>query len=782
MSPESQQSRFDRQIVAFTRRVIQWRWAVIIATFLLVMLAGRGATGLFFDTEYRAFFGEDNPELQAFEELQNVYTKNDNILFVVSPENGAIFSPEHLEAIEKLTSDAWQLPFSIRVDAVTNYQHTYSEEDDLIVADLIANAGSLPDSALAAAKAVALKEPLLRKRLVNPDASVTGVNVTLQLPGKSAEEVPQTVAAARALADQIRSEYPDLAIRLTGIAMLNNAFMETSQQDMGSLMPLMFLAMILIMIFSLRSISGTVATLFLLMLSVVTAMGVAGYYNVGLTPPSAQAPLIILTLSIADSIHILVSMLREMKRGLSKYEAIVESIRLNFMPVFLTSISTVIGFLSLNFSDVPPFNHLGNITSVGVMAAFILSITFLPALMSVLPVRVKVKDENETGGMERFAGFVISQQKPLLYGTAAIMLLLVALIPLNQLDDRFVEYFDTRVDFRNDTDYTSQNLTGIYQIEYSLSGGEEGSISDPEYLQAMESFAEWFRMQPGVDHVSTFTDIIKRLNFNMHNDDPAYYRLPDSRDLAAQYLLLYEMSLPYGLDLNNQVNVDKSATRFIVTVQNMSAIEIQELAETGESWLQKNAPVSMHSAKGSGPVLMFSHISGVNIRSMMIGTIAALIVISLMMIFALRSLRLGLLSFIPNLFPAAVAFGIWGLTSGVINLGLSVVIGLTMGIVVDDSIHFLSKYLRARREKGLSASEAVYYAFANVGRALTVTTVILVIGFLILSTSAFDMNASLGRMTAITLGLALAIDFLFLPPLLMLLDRDKTTETKGALS
>ncbi|MEL6820943.1 MAG: RND family transporter, partial [Calditrichota bacterium] len=178
MSPESQQSRFDRQIVAFTRRVIQWRWAVIIATFLLVMLAGRGATGLFFDTEYRAFFGEDNPELQAFEELQNVYTKNDNILFVVSPENGAVFSPEHLEAIEKLTSDAWQLPFSIRVDAVTNYQHTYSEEDDLIVADLIANAGSLPDSALAAAKAVALKEPLLRKRLVNPDASVTGVNVT----------------------------------------------------------------------------------------------------------------------------------------------------------------------------------------------------------------------------------------------------------------------------------------------------------------------------------------------------------------------------------------------------------------------------------------------------------------------------------------------------------------------------------------------------------------------------------------------------------------------------
>jgi predicted RND superfamily exporter protein len=267
--------------------------------------------------------------------------------------------------------------------------------------------------------------------------------------------------------------------------------------------------------------------------------------------------------------------------------------------------------------------------------------------------------------------------------------------------------------------------------------------------------------------------VMKRLNRNMHGDDDAYYRLPESRELAAQYLLLYEMSLPYGLDLNNQINIDKSATRFTVTTEDVSTIEIRALSEGGEAWLVENSPTAMHTV-GSGPMLIFAYISGINIRSMLVGSVVALLLISVLMVVALRDVRLGLLSFVPNLAPAAMAFGIWGLTTGVVNLGLSVVIGVTLGIVVDDSVHYLTKYLRARREHGLDPEGAVRYAFLRVGRALTVTTVILVIGFSILATSAFDMNASMGRMTAMTLAIALAADVFLLPPLLMALDRRLT--------
>jgi predicted RND superfamily exporter protein len=271
---------------------------------------------------------------------------------------------------------------------------------------------------------------------------------------------------------------------------------------------------------------------------------------------------------------------------------------------------------------------------------------------------------------------------------------------------------------------------------------------------------------------------MRRLNKNMHGDDPARYALPESRELAAQYLLLYEMSLPYGLDLNNRINVDKSATRFTVTTADLSSSELRALTEAGEAWLRGNAPPSMHSV-GSGPMVMFSYISGINIRSMLLGSVLALFLISGLMIFALRNVRLGALSLVPNLVPAAVAFGIWGVTTGVVNLGLSVVIGMTLGVVVDDSVHFLSKYLRARRVEGLGPQEAVVYSFRSVGRAIVMTTAILVIGFSILATSAFDMNASMGKMTAITLAVALVADFLLLPPLLMAVDRVRGTEREA---
>ena len=776
------QNTFQKATVSYARWIIRWRWAVVALTILTAFGVGYGAQGLYFNTGYRAFFNDDNPQLVAFESLQNIYTKNDNILFVVAPKNGQVFDRSALKAIEDLTEESWKIPFAIRVDAITNYQHTYAEYDDLIVQELVYDAATIPEAQFSALQEIATNEPFLRDRLIDPNAQVTGINVTLQLPDESPTEGPEASNYAREVVARIQTAYPDVEIYTTGIAELNNAFVEISQNEMSRLLPIMFGAMILIMILSLRSVTGTIATMLVVLFSVVVAMGFGGFLKIGLTPPSAQAPTIIMTLAIADSIHILVTMLREMRRGMSKYDAIVESIRVNMAPVFLTSISTVIGFLTLNFSDVPPFNHLGNMTAVGVVGAFVFSVSFLPALVAILPLKTRVNEtKDQYTMMDRLANFVIVRRKPLLWATSALVVVFAALIPLNQLDDRFVEYFDETTSFRTDTDFVADNLTGLYQAEFSLGAETSGGISDPEYLFKVEEFAQWLRAKPEVIHVNTFTDVMKRLNKNMHGDDASYYRIPESRELAAQFLLLYEMSLPYGLDLNNQINVDKSATRLTVTLQNISSSDMRDMTEESQAWLRANAPEYMYSV-GSGAAIMFSYVSGVNINSMLQGSILALIVISFLMIFALRSLKLGLLSFIPNLLPAVVAFGIWGVMSGVVNLGLSVVIGMTLGIVVDDSIHFLSKYRRAREEQGMDAEEAVRYAFNSVGRALVVTSVILVIGFLVLSTSVFLMNSSMGLMTAITILLALFIDFFMLPPLLIWLDGKKKTADQAAVA
>jgi len=750
--------------------VIRFRWLILLGTVAIVMGAGSGGKHLGFSTDYRVFFGKDNPQLQAFEQLQDTYTKNDNVIFGIAPKNGEVFTRETLALVEELTQASWQIPYSLRVDSVSNFQHTWADGDELIVEDLVKNAPNLSDEDLERIKAVALAEPLLVGRAISPTGHVTGVNVTINLPGESLTEVPEVVAFVREMEQDIEAAHPEIDVYLSGMIMMNNSFSEASQTDMAELVPIMYLVLILVMGFLLRSISGTFVAVLVIGFSAMTALGLAGWAGILFTPPSASAPTIILTLGVADSVHILVTMFQEMRRGLGKKAAIIESLRINLQPVFLTSLTTAIGFLSMNTSDSPPFRDLGNMVAMGVIAAFFYSVLFLPAMMSIVPVHIKVRKENGGIFMDRFGRFVVDRRKPLLMGMMAITLLFVSSVPMNTLNDQFVKYFDKRYAFRTDTDFIVDNLTGIYLVEYSLGSGEEGGVSNPEYLQKLEEFADWYKEQAQIIHVNSLTDVMKRLNKNMHGDDPAYYKIPDDRELSAQYLLLYEMSLPYGLDLNNQINIKKSATRFTVTLESVTTNEMLALEEKAQNWLLANGLPSMQ-VPGASTTIMFSHISERNINSMLSGTSIALVLISFILIFSFRSVKIGLISLIPNLIPAGMAFGFWGLLVGQIGVGTSIVAGMSLGIVVDDTIHFLSKYLRAKREKGMDSHGAVRYAFHNVGTALWVTSIILAAGFFVLTFSGFALNSEMGILTAITIGFALATDFLLLPPLLMRLEK-----------
>lgn len=756
----------------FAHAVVRWRWLIILLTLLSVMGLGSGGRFLQFTNDYRVFFSEDNPQLTAFENLQDTYTKNDNVLVMLLPKSGDAFDKQTLSAVLELTEKAWQIPYSVRVDSISNFQHTYSEEDDLIVLDLVEEPEALSGEAIDAIKQIAINEPLLRNRLIAADGHATGVNVTVELPGKNPiAEGPEVVNHVRSMMAEVEAAYPDIEFYVTGVVMMNNAFPEASKNDMTTLIPIAFAAIVIGMLVFLRTISGTIVTVMVILFSIMMAMGSAGWLGIKLTPPSASAPTMILTLAVADSIHFLASMMFSMRHGHTKHEAIIESLRINFHPIFLTSLTTAIGFLSMNFSDAPPFRDLGNITAAGVMYAFILSVTFLPAVVSLLPVNVKQAKEGESTLMDHLADFVIRRRTPLLFGVGTLILVFAALIPTNKINDVFVEYFDESIEFRTSTDKVADHLTGLYFIDYSLDSKDSGGLSEPEFLAKVNAFAEWYRQQPEVKHVNVITDTFKRLNKNMHSDDQSWYTLPDQRELAAQYLLLYEMSLPYGLDLNNQINIDKSATRFSVTLETLSTTDTLALEERAVHWLEGNAPELV--TQGASPTIMFSHIGMRNIKSMLTGTTVALVLISIILVFALRSMKMGLISLVPNLAPAAMGFGVWALAVGQVGLALSVVAAMTLGIVVDDTVHFLSKYLRARREKNLNAEDAVRYAFRSVGLALSVTTAVLVAGFMVLAQSAFELNSGMGLLTAITISIALFVDFLFLPPLLLLLDRDK---------
>lgn len=748
--------------------IIKHRWWIITLTLVFVICISSGGRFLGFTTDYRYFFSKENPQLQAFEALQDIYGKNDNVLIAIAPKNRQVFTRENLDAVEDLTKASWQVPYSSRVDSITNFQYTRTDGDDLVVEDLISNAVTFSDTDLERVKKIALEEPLLINRLISPSTHVTGINITINLQGTSNTETVEIVTFVRKLVNDFRNQHPEIDVYLTGVVMLNNSFLEASQEDMKTLMPAMYVVVTIIMCLLLRSFSGTFTTVIVITFATLTAMGLAGWLGFTLSPPSTIATTIILTLAVADCIHILTTMFQEMRQRIAKHDAIVESIRMNLQPVTITSATTAIGFLTFNFSDSPPFKDLGNIVAMGVVAAYFYSVLFLPALMSILPVKVKADLNYGQSFLNGLSAFVIRQRRRLLWGMMALVIIFAAGIPLNESNETWVKFFDTRYAFRTDTDFVNDNLTGLSFLEYSLGAGETGGISNPEYLLKMDKFAHWYRKQPEVLHVNTFTDTIKRLNRDLHDND-SYYRIPEDRNLIAQYLLLYELSLPYGLDLNNQINVDKSSTRFIVTLKNISTKRLLDVEERAQVWLGENVPANMAN-KGSGSALIFAHIGKRNTYGMLKGTVVALVLISAILIFAFRSLKISLVSMIPNLVPPLMSMGIWGFIIHKVDSTVSLVTSMAIGIIVDDTVHFLSNYTRARRKYGKDAIEAVKYSFQTVGTAMWITSLVLIAGFIVLTFSGFAPNTNMGILIAITIALALMADFLFLPPLLMKID------------
>ncbi|EGQ8604739.1 MMPL family transporter [Vibrio parahaemolyticus] len=743
---------------------------VLLATIFLIIVATIGGKNLYFRGDYDIFFDGTNKQLLAFDEIQTTFAKTDNLAIVIAPEDGDIFTPQTLSLIQKITVDAWQVPYSSRVDSIANYQHTEAFDDDLLVEDLLYSEYELTPERISKVKSIALSEPVLKSALVSEKGDVTVVNITVQLPemDKTAE-VEEVVSSINAMIDRYQRAYPDVTFHKAGIIAMNHAFMTAAQDDSSTLVPTMLVVILVFLTIMLRSILSVIATLIVIIGSVMATMGISGWAGMFLSTATVNVPTLIMTLAVADCVHVIATMRQSMKNGFTKAQSIERSIALNFVPILITSVTTAIGFLMMNMSDSPVLRDFGNLSALGVMVACFLSVTLLPALLKLLPIHVKMEtSQDQKHVMDRLGDFVVSQRRALLPLSVVVIVVCASLIPLNKVNDESVEYFGQRNEFRQAADFMEERISGMTNISIAIKTNESQGIAAPDFLNTIGEFSSWLRDQPETDHVATLADVYKRLNKNMHGDDEAYYSLPQARELAAQYLLLYEMSLPYGLDLNNQINVDKSSIKMVLTVANLGSVELVDLENRIYQWFAEHAP--QYQVVASSPSLMFAHIGETNMASMLSTLPITLVLISALLIFALRSVRLGLISLMPNIAPAVIGFGLWALISGEINLGLSVVVTLTLGIVVDDAVHFLSKYQRARRE-GQTAEQAVRYAFHTVGRALWITTVVLVAGFSVLAMSSFRLNADMGQLSAIVIFIALVVDFLFLPTLLMLFDK-----------
>ena len=748
--------------------VLRHSGATIALALVCVLAVAVGSVRLSFDPRYSTFFAADDPQLVAFEHLREVFGPSDAVSFVVEAPQGDVFSATSLELLEVLTARAWHLPFAQRVESLTNYSHSSvdcapddPETCDLVtIAPLVDAADALDAADRASVRAIALAAPELAGRLVDAVGERAAVVVTVRPHGDPMATNQAIVEAARALAAELERAHPGARGHVGGIVAMNHAFGESSLADSMVLLPIMFGLMVVGLAWLLGAAHRALALSTIVLCSLMAALGAAGWLGMGLTTPAAIAPIVIATIAVAQGVHVVFGAYGA-EDAADHAGRLARSLEENTMPVALTTLTTVLGFLSLNFSAVPPFRDLGNLVALGVLAAGALTLTLLPALLLRLPNRGR-PPRVPRAALAAFADFALAHRARLRIG--AVIVLLVALPGLGrlQVNDDFVAYFDEALPFRTAAELTDRHLGGMYELEQQLIA-TGGSIHEPAFLASLDAYTAWLRAQPETGHVLAWTDTLRRIDGAVQGGG-GLGELPASADLAAQYTLLFELSLPLGLDLTNVLAPDYGSLRQVVMLRDVDSRAVLDFERRAMAWLEANAP---HIAERHGGInLMFAHISERNVEAMFEGNLLAVLLIAGVLAIALRSLLLAGASLVTNLVPVAAAFALWGWLVGDLGLALSTTFGMTLGIVVDDTVHLLARY-RRRRSDGANAQQAMHDAMTEVGPALVVTTIVLSVGFAVLATSTFAINGLLAQVTLLTVVLALAFDLLALPALLV---------------
>ena len=767
-------SHMDR----FADFVVRNRIYTAIAALALAFAVFAGIPNLKLDTDGRVFMAADNPDKILLDKFEQEFAKDDNLAIIVVPKDGEVFTPRTLGAIGAMTEDLWNLPYVRLVNSITRFQNTYADGDMMVVEDLVPEPSMVTEDEASAARKAALDRIEIRNSLINEDGTATAISVIFRLPGVDlVSEIPNINAEFEPLLAQYRADYPDITFKASGSVAISQAFATASQKDGETLTPAMLVAMLLVVGVLLRSVTGALLILVLAALSAMASLGALGWTRIPINSATAVAPLMVVTLAVASSVHVLSSIRQTMQQTADRTVWARRAIGDHGLGITVAIFTTAIGFLSLNFSISPPFRQLGNMVAAGMIGVWIFTMFLLPGLIVWLPMRQTKEAASVDRLMSRLGEFVIRNQRPLLLGIPVIIIGFAIGISQIKLEDDFLRYFDESFETRQATDLYETELGGLNVLEYSVDTGVENGINSVEYLRKIDDLSAFLRSQPEVSHIRSLSDTIKRLNMNMNGDDPAAYRIPDTGEEASQFLFLYELSLGYGMDLTDQINVDRSSTRISAFVGYATTRQLIALDGKIQNWFAENAPELQSPVTGQTHV--YTMISARDVPSMLQGTSLALVFISFVIFLVLRNLKLGLISLVPNLLPAVMGFGLWGYMVGNVTLAVSIVVAMTLGIVVDDTVHFILKYANARK-RGDSAEDSVRYAFKSVGMALTVTSLGLVIGFAILGQSGFAVNRDMARLTAITLSFALFVDFLFLPPLLIFIDRMKTMKTTAS--
>lgn len=755
----------------FLEHLVEKRWRYFIATLAVLLLTSTQLLHMAFNGNVNVMFDPDDPYFKQLEQLNEQYLESEYAIVLFEPASKNVFSADSIQAIQELTRRLWELPYTVRVDSLTNHQRLSVNGDNLEVSDLLPPDDVPRQQQIDSAREYALSDSQIAGRLVSPNQNATALFASVALPEDHLQAVLTIGQQLTQLQQDMEQRYPGSKVYINGDIAVEHALLKVTMDDILRVNPMVFTAIFILAGVFLRSFMAIASTLVVVIGSTGIAAGFHVMLGFEINPITMMASAVIMVLAVADSVHVLTvyHVFLSQQKETSPLQAMIVSLRKNIGPVFWTSITTAVGFLGMNFGDSPPFRDMGNMAAIGVVCAFICTFTLLPAVALSIPVKPRHNAFALANRMAALGRWAAQRNGAWLTGVLLGSLVLASFIPQLTINDDISEYFDPSLPMHDAIQFARQNTNGVQTIHYSLDSGQENGIHQPAFLHKVEKFSNWLRTQPEVSGVTSYADLLKRISQTMNGNNPAEYRIPDSKELNAQYLLLYEMSLQAGMDLTRDLTMDRSALKLTVNVKDSDNATMIQLEQRIDDWLQQQMP-ELHT-RGTSQLLMFAHMGTNIIKSMMDGSLFTLIFISLFMIFALRSLKLGLLSMIPNLFPPLVIYGIWAILVGQVNHAAAMTFSICLGLVVDDTIHFISKY-RTARLQGLTPRDAIEQTFVTSGTAILITSVTLSAGVLLLSLSNFTVNDTMSLMLTGIILTALLFDLFLLPALLLWADRN----------
>jgi len=750
--------------------IFRYRWFIaLLSPILAFVLIFSSAKHFGFEADVSIWFGKDSKELKDYAEFKNNFGNDDQVMVVFRDEKG-IFNQKALGSIERITEALWQTKHIIRVDSLRNFQHIHANEDDVIVEDFYEDASTLDQEALDRMRAIALDDIQVKDFMISKDATTTTIYARMAPQEKVKSEV---YIELRGLIEKILEKEKELTgykYYLNGVPIVSTEFALIAGKD-AIFTPIITIATIILLFFVFRRASGAFLPPLIVILTAMSVMAMQALFGFKFNNFTANVPVFIIAIGIADSVHIYWVWLLSRQKGMDNLDAIAQTLHKNFKPALFTSITTFVGFMSLAPSSIVPIKTLGIATASASIIAFVLSIMFMPAVLAILNPKVKIKHEEHTvlPFASSYANYIMRNDKTILGVTIVLLAVFAVGLFRVQIDSEAIKYFKEGTYIRNSSSFVEKYMTGPATYEVIVDSMSASGIKEPKFLQEIERFTNEYQQRfHDVRHVSSLLDVIKRFHKVMNGDKEEYYKVPENKELIAQYLLLYSLSLPQGMDINDRMDVNERLLRVSAAGNMTSSNEGLEKLDWIKAWWAKTD----YGVTIQGQNAMYTYMQGDVIRTLIQSVVLALILVTIVMLIAFKSVKAMLMSIFPNIFPVILSVGFMGWMGLNLDIGVAISGAIIIGVAIDDTIHFLVKY-RDARQRGLDVKAALEYMITYAGSAIVFTTIILALAFSIFMFSSFVPNHNFGMITAIALIIALATDLLMLPALFSLFDRRK---------